>query len=155
MTICGNQWFPHVTVACMVKRGDTYLMVRERHRGNNVINQPAGHIEQGESLQDAVVRETLEETGWHFEPEYISGIYQFIAGNGETYMRFTFAGKLSGEAENHSLDPAIDEVLWLNQEQITNGSERLRSQVVLQCIEDFESGNRLPMDCIQQLESLT
>lgn len=153
MTICGNQWFPHVTVASVIKRGDAYLMVRERHRGNKVINQPAGHIEQGESLQQAVIRETLEETGWHFQPEYLSGIYQFIANNGETYMRFTFAGKLIGEAENYQLDPAIEEVLWLNHAQISNGSEQLRSHVVLQCIKDFENGNQLPMNCIQQLES--
>ncbi len=148
----GGRWHPHVTVACIAKRDGKYLMVRERYRGDSVINQPAGHVEQGESLIEAVKRETLEETGWEFEPNYLSGIYQFVAGNGKTYMRFTFSGELIALNENYSLDPAIEQVVWLDRSTLENNSEHLRSQVVLKCIADFENGNRLPLNCVQQLD---
>ncbi len=127
-------------------------MVRECYRGGSVINQPAGHVEQEESLIEAVIRETLEETGWEFEPNYLSGIYQFVAGNDETYMRFTFYGELIALNKNYSLDPAIEEVMWLDRSTLENNSEHLRSQVVLKCITDFENGNRLPLNCVQQLD---
>ena len=146
-----GRWFPHVTVASIAKQDGRYLMVRETHRGHSVINQPAGHVEKGESLVDAVRRETLEETGWDFEPKYISGIYQFTATNNTTYIRFAF----SGEAVEHNgalpLDPAIEEVLWLDRKALETSEARLRSQVVLKCINDFENGNHFPLRCIANL----
>ncbi len=148
-----ERWYPHVTVACIAKRQGQYLMVRERSRQGSVINQPAGHVEQGESLIDAVIRETLEETGWAFQPKYISGIYQFVTGNAETYMRFTFFGELIARHENYALDPTIEEVIWLSLPALENNLKHLRSQVVLKCIADFERGNKLPLNCVQQLQS--
>ena len=103
-----ERWYPHVTVASIARQGDRYLMVRETYRGNTVINQPAGHIEKGESFEQAVIRETLEETGWEFFPQYVSGIYHFIAGNGETYLRLTYVGDV-GRQLTTELDPTIDE----------------------------------------------
>ena len=148
-----ERWYPHVTVACIAKRADQYIMVRERSRQGSVINQPAGHVEAGESLIEAVIRETREETGWEFKPKYISGIYQFVAGNGETYLRFTFFGELITLNKHVSLDAAIEEVLWLARPTLENNLKHLRSQVVLQCISDFENGNQLPLRCVQRLES--
>ncbi len=149
-----ERWFPHVTVASVVMGDGKYLMVRECNQGSSVINQPAGHVEKGETLIDAVVRETLEETGWHFEPKFISGIYQFLAGNGETYIRFSFCGELLSHQEECELDPAIEEVLWLSRQEIEANVGVLRSDAVLISITDFEKGNRLPLDSVQQLQPL-
>jgi 8-oxo-dGTP pyrophosphatase MutT (NUDIX family) len=151
----GDRWYPHLTVASIINIDGKYLMVRENGGSGAVINQPAGHVEQGESLVEAVIRETREETGWLIEPEYICGIYQFVAGNGETYLRFTYSGKLIEQCRNLALDPAIEEVLWLDRATLECSREMLRSQVVLQCITDFEMGNQLPLDCVQELESVS
>ena len=126
-------------------------MVRETHRGNSVINQPAGHVERGETLVQAVRRETLEETGWKIEPSYLSGIYQFNAASGDTYFRFTFFSKVVDEVENPSLDPAIEEVLWLDRKALEEMHSEHRSDVVLQCIDDYEKGNRLPLECVKSV----
>lgn len=147
-----GRWYPHVTVASIARRNGKYLMVREYHQGKCVINQPAGHLEQGESLEQAVKRETLEETGWEFQPNYLSGIYQFEASNGETYLRFTFGGELIRFRDDIELDPAIDEVLWLDREILEQNSQTLRSNVVLKCINDFECGSRLPEESVRRLQ---
>lgn len=146
-----GRWYPHVTVASIVEQDGRYLMVKETHRGNSVINQPAGHIEKGESLEDAVRRETLEETGWEIEPKFISGIYQFTAANGVTYIRFTFSGKVVRHRPDAALDPAIEDVLWLDRESLVSQRNHLRSQVVLKCIDDFENGKHLPLQCIEKI----
>ncbi len=82
-----NRFMPHVTVAAIARRDDQYLLVRESSQGESVLNQPAGHLEASETLTEAVVRETLEETCWQFNPLYLTGIYQFVAPNQETYIR--------------------------------------------------------------------
>jgi 8-oxo-dGTP pyrophosphatase MutT (NUDIX family) len=151
----GERWYPHLTVASIINKDGKYLMVRENCGSGAVINQPAGHVEQGESLIEAVIRETREETGWKIEPEFICGIYQFVAANGETYLRFTYSCKLVTQYRNLALDPAIAEVLWLDRATLESNREMLRSQAVLQCITDFELGNQLPLDCVQQLESVS
>ena len=147
-----SRWFPHVTVASIAQKDGKYLLVKERHQGKSVLNQPAGHLEKGESLEQAVIRETLEETGWHFKPTRIIGIYQFVAGNGHTYLRFTFSGELIEQQKDYQLDPAIEEVQWLDREELETTELQLRSDVVLKCIADFESGNALPPDTVQQLK---
>ena len=139
-----SRWYPHVTVASIAMKDGKFLMVRERYRGNSVYNQPAGHLEAGETLTQAVIRETLEETGWEFSPQYICGIYQFVAKNGETYLRFTFAGELIRLVENAELDPAIEEVVWMDEADLQEQKMNLRTDVVLKCIADYKSGNRLP-----------
>ena len=148
-----DRWYPHLTVASIAKHNGRYLLVKEAHRGTSVINQPAGHVEQGETLIDAVIRETLEETAWEFEPKFISGIYQFIASNGETYMRFTFSGNLIKPVADSEIDPTIEEVVWMDKTQLENSQIPLRSQAVLKCVEDYEAGNQFPLNLIQQLKS--
>ena len=148
----GDQWHPHVTVASLATRDGRYLLVQETHNGKSVINQPAGHLEKDETLLQAVVRETLEETGWNFVPKFLCGIYQFVAANHETYIRFTYAGELTSKCENHPLDPVIEDVLWLDRAALEKRPDQLRSPVVLQCISDFENGNQLPLHCVQRLE---
>ena len=142
------RWYPHVTVASIACTDDRYLMVRETCNGSTVFNQPAGHIEQGESLEQAVIRETLEETGWHFRPAGLVGIYQFVAGNGETYIRFAFSGELTGRDPDAELDPAIDEVVWLDRQAVEHSANELRSHVVLKCIDDYEAGKSLPAETV-------
>ena len=146
-----ERWYPHVTVASIAKRDGKYLMVRERHQGNCVINQPAGHLERHETLEQAVVRETLEETGWEFEPHYVSGIYQFIASDGETYLRFAYCGELGTYIADADLDPVIEEVVWLDRDALEQQAVSLRSEVVLRCIYDFESGTRLPENSVRHI----
>ena len=146
-----GRWYPHVTVASIAEQDGKYLVVRESHRGSSVLNQPAGHVEKGESLEEAVRRETLEETGWEFEPKFISGIYQFTAPNGVTYIRFAFSGDAVRHCAGEPLDPAIEEVLWLDRETLASQETELRSQVVLKCIDDLEKGNFLPLQCVAKL----
>lgn len=147
-----DQWRPHVTVASLATRDGKYLLVQESYNGKSVINQPAGHVEKDETLLQAVVRETLEETGWNFVPEFLCGIYQFVAANHETYIRFTYTGELTSKCEGRALDSVIEEVLWLDRMSLENRQDQLRSPVVLKCISDFENGNRLPLQCVQQLK---
>ena len=145
-----SRWHPHVTVAAVARLDGKYLMVRENHRGNSVINQPAGHVEEGESLEQAVVRETLEETGWRFRPDHIIGVYHFVAANGETYVRFAFGGDLLSH-DRIDLDPAIEEVLWLDRQGVGNSGYNLRNQVVICCIDDFEAGQKVPRGIVKCL----
>ena len=146
-----GRWHPHVTAATVARRNGKYLLVREKHRGQSTLNQPAGHVEQGESLEQAAARETLEETGWHCEPKHLIGIYHFVAGNGATYIRFAFFGELLARADS-ALDPAIEEVLWLDRPALGNSSYNLRSQVVTRCIDDFEAGQQIPRNCVKCLQ---
>ena len=148
-----SRWCPHVTVASIARRNGRYLMVQESVDGNGVFNQPAGHLEAGETLEQAVIRETLEETGFHFAPSYISGIYQFVPANGETYLRFTFYGELLGEQTGQPLDSDIEQIVWFDRRAVENHVDRLRSQAVLACINDFEAGRRIPLEAVQGLES--
>jgi len=145
-----SRWHPHVTVAAVARQDGKYLMVLERYRGSTVINQPAGHVERGESLEQAVVRETLEETGWRFRPDHLIGIYHFVATNGETYFRFAFGGELLSH-DHSDLDPAIEEVLWLDQQDIGNSGYNLRNQVVTRCLDDFEAGQKIPRGFVKCL----
>ena len=147
-----NRWYPHVTVACVAEKQGKFLMVKESCQGKSVINQPAGHIEQGETLLQAVTRETKEETGWDFEPHSICGVYLFVAGNGETYLRFAFLGELIHQDSQHTLDPAIDEVVWMSKNELEYNKTQLRNDVVLKCIEDYQSGNILPLSIVQTLK---
>ena len=145
-----DSWFPHVTVAAIGVRDGQYLLVQETINGKLVLNQPAGHVDQNETLHQAVIRETLEETGWHFEPKCLTGIYQYIAPNGETYFRFTFFGELIGHDDTIELDTPIDQVVWMDKPTIERQSN-LRSQSVLKCIEDYEAGRQWPLELLTAL----
>lgn len=146
-------WKPHVTVAALAQ-DDTgrFLLVEERADGRTVLNQPAGHLEPGESLIEAVCRETLEETAHRFEPEALLGLYRWQhPGNGKTFLRATFLGRASAKAEDRQLDDGIIRALWLTRAEIAAQQDRLRSPMVWRCIEDREAGRRYPLDLLQDL----
>ncbi|MFI4869111.1 MAG: NUDIX hydrolase [Steroidobacterales bacterium] len=141
-------WKPDVTVAAIIERSGRFLLVEERIRGRLVLNQPAGHLEDGEGLLDAVVRETLEETAWQFTPESLLGIYQWRSPRGHTTLRFAFTGSVQGYDAQRPLDPPIVTTHWFAREEIAQRSTRLRTPLVLRCIEDYLAGRRLPLDAL-------
>jgi ADP-ribose pyrophosphatase YjhB (NUDIX family) len=132
-----------LTVAAIAERQGRFLLVEERIRGRLVINQPAGHVERGETIATAVVRETLEESAHHFAPEAIIGVYRYRgSGSGETFLRVAFSGSVDSQLTDRVLDRGIERVLWLSQAQLVAQRHRLRSPMVLRCIEDYVAGQR-------------
>ena len=147
-------WKPHVTVAALVERDGEFLMVEEDAGVGPVYNQPAGHLEAGEGLVDAVVRETLEETGWHFEPEALVGIYRWpMAETGRTYLRFCFTGRGLRHEPERPLDPDIRRALWLGVDALREDAARLRSPLVLRCLDDYLAGHRYPLALLSDIEA--
>ncbi|MEC7378080.1 MAG: NUDIX hydrolase [Pseudomonadota bacterium] len=142
-------WTPHATVAVVVEdESGRFLMVEERSNGRVVFNQPAGHIEEDEAILDAVRRETLEETGWQVEPIHFLGIYTYKApANGVTYYRFCYAAR-AREHITERLDDGIIAAHWLSLEEIRNLGRKLRSPLVLRCIEDYRNGRRYPLEVV-------
>ena len=146
-----RQWIPHVTVATVIEREGLYLMVQERDKttGAMVFNQPAGHLEEGESLAAAALRETLEETAWQVNLSGILGIALVTSpANGITYHRTTFVASPLKQLENATLDPDIHSTHWLSYEEILANSATLRSPLVLACIEQHRSGICYPLELI-------
>jgi 8-oxo-dGTP pyrophosphatase MutT (NUDIX family) len=141
-------WKPDVTVAAIIERSGRFLLVEERIRGRLVLNQPAGHLEDGEALLDAVIRETLEETAWQFTPEALLGVYQWRSARGHTTLRFAFTGSVHGYDAARPLDPPIVTTHWLAREEIAQRAARLRTPLVLRCVEDYLGGRRLPLDVL-------
>lgn len=145
-------WKPHVTVAAVVESGSRFLLVRERVNDQTVYNQPAGHLEHGESLVTAVIRETLEETGWHFEPESIIGLYRWQhPGQEKTYLRVAFAGRGVRHDAERLLDPEIEEVLWMSVAELRRQTGSLRSPMVLRTVEDYLAGTRFPLSLLSDI----
>ena len=142
-------WRPDVTVATIVARDGRFLVVEECVRGEHVLNQPAGHLENGESLATAACRETLEETGWSVELRHLVGVYQWLSGSGETFVRFTFAAEALHHDAGRPLDDGILRALWLTRDEIAAG--RPRSPMVLRGIDDWLAGQRLPLAAVQAL----
>ncbi|MGX5174183.1 NUDIX hydrolase [Aliikangiella sp. IMCC44653] len=141
----------HVTVAAIIRRNNRYLLVKEKaSNGQIVFNQPAGHVELKESLEQAVVREVKEETGLDFTPTALTGTYLLSpATNGKTYLRFCFVGTVPQEQEAQPMDKDILENCWfLEEEIIALDKTQLRSALVLQCISDYKAGNRVPLESI-------
>jgi len=144
-------WPLHVTVAAVVECSGRFLLVQESVGGQSVINQPAGHLEQHESLLDAVVRETLEETAWQFEPNALVGIYRWMHPRGDTFLRFCFTGKLLREEKDRVLDQGIEQVVWLDRDALQQRAHQLRSPLVLQCIDDYLAGIRIDLSAIKDV----
>jgi ADP-ribose pyrophosphatase YjhB (NUDIX family) len=144
-------WAPHVTVATVIEREGRFLLVEERDKssGQLVFNQPAGHLEPGESLSAAALRETLEETGWEIALRGLLGIALYRApGNGKTYFRTTFLGEPLRRHDEAVLDADIHSVHWLDYEAIRANSGRMRSPLVLAAIEQYRRGICYPLDLI-------
>ncbi|MGL5632261.1 MAG: NUDIX hydrolase [Azovibrio sp.] len=142
-------WKPSVTVAAVVEQDGKFLMVEEEAEEGIRFNQPAGHLEPGESLIQAAVRECLEETGYHFQPIDLVGIYQWTSSkNGVSYLRFAFRGKVLGHEPEQQLDDGIIAPRWQTPEQIRAGQEVHRSPLVLRCVEDCLAGTSFPLSSI-------
>jgi len=144
-------WRPDVTVATIVARDGRFLVVEERVRGELVLNQPAGHLEPDESLIEAARRETLEETGWTVEVTHLVSIYQWTSSTGDQFVRFAFAATALRHDPHQPLDTGIVRAVWLTRDEIASGTTRLRSPMVLKGINDWESGQRLPLNAVQRL----
>jgi len=131
-------WQPHITVATIIEDQGCFLLVEERQNGRLVLNQPAGHLEANESLRQAALRETLEETGWDVELSGVVGIYLYTApSNGVTYQRICFAAKPLQPHPERALDTDIAGTLWMSRDDLAAQPERWRSELVLRCIDDY------------------
>ena len=145
-------WCPHVTVACVVADGDRYLMVEEEACGRLAYNQPAGHLEDGESLTAAALRETLEETGWTVELQHLIGVQQWRSTeHGDGVVRFSFAARALSHDPDRPLDTGIRRALWLTRTEIAALGDRLRSPLVLLSIDAWLAGQRLPLQTLAYL----
>lgn len=147
------RWTPHATVATIVEDKGRFLFVEEHSPTLNklVINQPAGHLEADESFIEAAKRETLEETGWHVEPETLLGMYVYKApGNSTVYHRYCFIARAISEQPGAELDTGIERALWLTYDELAARRDDLRSPIVLKCLEDYLQGQRYPLNFIHE-----
>jgi ADP-ribose pyrophosphatase YjhB (NUDIX family) len=142
-------WTPRVTVAAVIPRENRFLLVQETTAEGIVFNQPAGHLEDGERLVEAAVRETREETGWHFEPAGLVGVYRWrMPDGGRTYLRFCFHGACRDHRPDLPLDGGIRGTRWLSRKELARDG-RLRSPLVLACIDDWLVGKSVPLDLLR------
>ena len=142
-------WKPNVTVAAVVERDGRFLLVEEETARGRLFNQPAGHLEPGESLLDAVAREALEETAYTFKPTALLGVYQYPSqADGVTYLRFAFAGEITGHDPARRLDEGIVRAAWLAPDEIRRDAARHRSPLVVRCVEDYLAGRRYPLEVL-------
>ncbi len=145
-------WLPHLTVACMVECNGKLLFVEERSQGSIVLNQPAGHLEDGETLAQAALRETLEESGCTVELEAIQGIYKHRSLEKDcTYIRVCYLAKLIQEDVNRELDQDIIRTAWLSPEEALQQEARFRSPLVKNCIQDFLNNKTYPLELVDEL----
>ena len=146
------QWKPNATVAVVVPDGERLLMVEEHSEGAVVINQPAGHIEKGESILEAARREALEETGYPVTLNAFLGIYVFRSPhNGITYHRYAFIGD-AGRRETDVLDEGIIAAHWFTPGELEARQDQLRSPLVTKCIDDYRHGRHFPLDLIHEID---
>lgn len=141
-----------LTVAAVIEDHGRFLFVEEMAGGQRVINQPAGHVEPDEALREAVIRETLEETAWHFCPDAIIGIYLWSPGPGhKSYLRVAFTGHCEGHERGRALDDGIIRALWLTRDELVQRSAQHRSPMVLRAVDDYLLGQRHGCDLVREL----
>ncbi len=146
-------WKPNTTVAALIERDGKFLLVEEETDVGIRLNQPAGHLDEGESLFAACAREALEETAWHFHPQSLVGIYQWMRPQGDvTYLRFAFAGELGQHEPDRRLDDGILRTVWMTPAELAACREHHRSPLVLQCVEDWLSSRRYPLELIRHYD---
>ena len=156
-----TRWKPSVTVAAVIERQmdgvQQFLLVEEETRDGLKLNNPAGHLDPGESLAQACARETLEETAFHFTPTALVGVYlsrfeRSASGNDEaldiTYLRFAFCGELGQHQAGRELDHGIVRALWLTADEIRASEGGHRSPLLLRCLEDYLAGKRYPLELV-------
>ena len=145
-------WNPHITVASIIESNNKYLLVEEYVQGITVLNQPAGHLEENETLEEGCVRETLEETAYIVKVDYLVGIYQERKKNSlDMWLRFCFKCSIKEELVEKKLDKNIVKKVWLTKDEILKHEKNLRSKMVLKCICDYEEGKRFPKEIINSL----
>ena len=154
-----ERWKPSVTVAAVIEDAGRFLLVEEVTPEGVMLNNPAGHLDPGESPLQAVVRETLEETGRHFVPDSLLGIYlsrfqRPSRSEDVTYLRLAFCGSVGEAIAGWVLDKGILRTLWMTADEIRASGHRQRSPLVLRCVEDYLAGRRLPLDAIHSDPSL-
>ena len=143
-------WIPHITVASVIEEDKKYLLVEEYVQDLVVLNQPAGHLEENETIVEACAREVLEETAYKVRVDYLIGIYQERERNSpDMWLRFCFKCTVENEIIDRKLDKNIIRKVWLNKDDIVSPRYNLRSNMVLKCINDYESGQRYPNEVIQ------
>jgi len=143
---------PRVTVATIVVRDDAFLVVEETTAAGLRLNQPAGHLESGESLAAAAARETLEETGYTVAPTALVGIYKWRSpASGETFLRFAFAADAIAHDPQRALDEGIVRAFWMPYANLAAARASHRSPLVLRCVDDFRAGRRHPLDLVAEL----
>ncbi len=142
-------WPPHITVACIVEKDNKFLLVEEISNGKIVYNQPAGHLEPGETLHQAAVREAFEETGWHIEPTHVLGVSKYAyPHNGNIYYRTSFIATAIDHDPDAQLDEGIIRVVWLSLEELEAEPDKLRSPLVVKNIKQYLAGERYPLSLI-------
>ena len=149
-----NRWKPSVTVAAIIERDGRYLLIEEHTPEGLKLNNPAGHLDPGESPLQGVVREALEETAHRFVPEALVGVYlsrfqRESTGEDVTYLRFAFCGTLGDAVPGRCLDDGIVRTLWMTPDEVRATAARHRSPLVLRCMEDHLQGRRFPLELVQ------
>jgi len=161
-------WTPRATVAAVIERDGKFLMVEEPDSnqssknqgsknqgskpGSTVFNQPAGHLENNESLVQAIIREVNEETAWDFTPLYILGVYQWQTPTADkTYMRTTYVGTVDNHRPEQPLEDGILQACWLSRDDLLTRSSQLRSPLILACIDDYLNGTRYPLELYRNI----
>lgn len=148
-----DDWKPHVTVAALIERDGLLLMIEERTPEGLKLNQPAGHLDAGETLQQAVVRESLEESAWHVEPVALLGLYMSrymhaASGTDVTYLRHAFICRALHEVPGRALDDGIERVIWMPAQAVLDCPQRHRSPLVARTVQDYMAGRRFALDLI-------
>ena len=145
-------WTPNITVAAVAYEDGRFLMVEEEAEGTAVFNQPAGHLEPGETVIEAVAREVLEETGWEFAAQSLLGVYLYPRPLPQvSYLRFCFAGACTRRHADRPLDAGILRAPWMTRAEIAAAGQRLRSPLVLRCIDDYLAGRRYPLELVSHV----
>jgi 8-oxo-dGTP pyrophosphatase MutT (NUDIX family) len=145
-------WRPDLAAAAIVQRDNRFLIVEENIRGALVFNQPAGHVDDGESIIDAVVRETLEETAWHFKPRSLLGLYLWRnPANGHSILRVAIAGDVTHHEPDRRLDVPVVAAHWMERQALLAQPSKLRSPLVMRCIDDYLAGQRHDLSALNYL----
>ena len=144
-----SRWRPSVTVAAVVERDGRFLFVEEEADGRRVLNQPAGHLDPGESLVQAVAREALEETAHRVQPTALLGVYRWIYGPEDvTFLRYAFVCRVQGVEAGRPLDKEILAAVWLSPAELVARRAEHRSPLVQQCVDDFLAGRSFPLEVL-------
>ena len=141
---------PNVTVAAVIEQDGKFLLIEENIEGRLMLNQPAGHLERGETLAQAVAREALEESAHPFTPQFLVGVYHWPNEPKDvTYLRFAFGGAAGPQQAGRVLDTGIVRTLWMTREEVAASRARHRSPYVLACVDDYLAGRRFPLELVR------